>query len=180
MNKLIYKLSVLWNCYSPMICSGVLLLLLIIFCGCSSKVIQTEQRTEVIYKDSTILHIDTVHIDLPKQSITDCVSMWDSLFLNTDVAEAVAYVDYNTNTLKGTLKNKGEVKTVVQYQDRIVYKDSLVYIDRPKEIKTVEYKAPRWMIWYVILSVLGALIMILIKKKTWIINNLVRTFLLKN
>lgn len=143
----------------------LLLLILIVGCKSTTNAIHTEK---VMYKDSIVSHIDTVFVQLPKETITDVVTMLDTLYLTTDVAEAEAYLDYSTKTLKGTLKNKGEVQTVVQYQDRYITRDSLVYVDRPQPYKVVEYKTPRWMIWYLILSILGVLIITIIKtKKLW-------------
>lgn len=148
---------------------AILALLFLAFLGitsCSRKTVGVIQKTEVRYIDSTIYHIDTTYVQLPNEKVTDVVYMWDTLYLETSVANATAYIDSKTKTLKGTLNNKDSVKTVIEYQDRYVYKDSLVYVKEPYEVKVVEYKAPKWMKWYLALTLLGALIIILIKTRT--------------
>ena len=65
------------------------------------------------------------------------------------IAEAVAYLDSATTTLKGSLKNK---KTYLQqpqivYKERISYRDSVRFVKEPYPVEKIKKVAPVWA-WY--------------------------------
>lgn len=148
----------------------MLVFLFIAFLGitsCSRKTQDTIQKTEVRYIDSTIWHTDTTFITISRERVVDVVNWLDTLRLETEFANSVAYVDTATHTLKGSLENKNkQVPIEIKWKEKIVNKDSLVYVKEPYEVKVVEYKTPNWMKWYLSLTLLGALIIILIKTRT--------------
>lgn len=152
----------------------ILALLFLAFIGitsCSRKTVGVIQKTEVRYIDSTIYHIDTTYVQLPNEKVTDVVIWLDTLRLETEFANSVAYVDTATHTLKGSLENKNkQVPIETKWKERVVYKDSLIYIDRPQPYEVIKYKTPVWARWYLGLTLLGVLLFLLIKtKKYWIL-----------
>lgn len=92
-------------------------------------------HTEYITKDSIVY--------TPVEVIKEVVPELDTLYMETSVAKAKAYLDTNLNMLKGEMKNKKEIV----YKDKIVYRDSIVIqkqevpIEVPKEVKYI----PRWV-----------------------------------
>ena len=95
---------------------------------------------------------------MPVETIKEVVPPMDSLKMETSVAEAKAWIDTSTNTLKGEMKNK---KTELS-QPKIVYKEKTVYRDSliTKEIQVpveVEKKVPFVPFFWKFLSVIGIL-----------------------
>lgn len=116
-------------------------------CG-AVKPVPVETRTEIRYIDSTIVHIDSVSVEIPvERYINITPNQFSSL--ETSVASSEASVD-SLGLLHHSLLNKAvSLKKEVVYQDRLVYKDSLVYKETPVEVvveKQVRY-IPRW-VWY--------------------------------
>jgi hypothetical protein len=68
--------------------------------GCGSiKQVPITNNTETIYKDSLILRDSTRYIDsiiyvsIPREKVMDIISQIDTSYLETSVAQSVAYVD---------------------------------------------------------------------------------------
>ena len=117
---------------------AILLLILTVGCG-TIKPIPVE--TIYNYKDSVIVHVDSIAVDVPVERYVDLVNYTDTLVLETSVAKATAYADTTTRTLKGRIENKPvQLKKEIVYQDRIIEKeitkDVPVYIDK----EVVKYK----------------------------------------
>ena len=117
--------------------------LLLIVASCSLyKTVPVNSSLETVYnyRDTLILK-DSVVI-VPKYIVRDVVPEYDTLFLETNLAKSLSYVDTNSNTLKGQIENKVETIDKIVYQNRIVYKDSIivqteeipVYVTEEKEV----------------------------------------------
>ena len=97
----------------------ILFLILLLFVSCSTiKYIPVKgediYHTEYITKDSIVY--------TPVEVIKEVAPELDTLYMETSVAKAKAYLDTNLNTLKGEMKNKKEII----YRDKIVYRDSII------------------------------------------------------
>lgn len=119
----------------------IISILLIISCGVTKPAIPVE--TIYNYKDSVIVHVDSVKVDVPIERYVDIVNYTDTLTLETSVAKAIAYADTISHTLKGDIKNKTtQLKKEIIYKDRIiekeVYKDKPIYVEVTKEV--IKYK----------------------------------------
>lgn len=106
-------------------------------------------ETVVEKRDSIVYKVDTLKIDVPVEVIKEVVPSVDTLKMETSIAEAVAYLDSATTTLKGSLKNK---KTYLQqpqivYKERISYRDSVRIVKEPYPVEKIKKVAPVWA-WY--------------------------------
>lgn len=123
-------------------------------CSSSKPTIQPIE-TVYVYKDTTVIHTDTIHIDLPNESMTDVVIPTDTLHLETSLAKAEAYIDTTTNTLKGSIENKdAQIEKEIIYKDKIIEKQ--VFKEIPIEVvKEVKVKDKPW--YFNILSIFALL-----------------------
>ena len=87
------------------------------------------------------------------EKIVNVVALPDTLEMETSVAQAKAWVDTTTNSLKGSLENKPDgviTKTVyLPSKEKIVYRDSIRKEPYPVYIDKVKYKVPpitKWLI----------------------------------
>lgn len=95
-----------------------------------------EYKTEYVKKDS--LNIRDSVIVVPVEKIVDIAP--DTLYLETSLAKAKAYLDTSINMLRGTLENKQQIIYKYKYIDRWHTKDSLVVKEVPVEVeKPVKY-----------------------------------------
>ena len=146
------------------------ILIVIITCILSSCGTTTQIPVETIYnyRDSVIVRVDSIKVDVPVERYVDIVNYADTLTLETSVAKAIAYADTTSHTLKGEIKNKSiQLKKEIVYQDRViekeVYKDKPVYIEVEK-IKTKHpfYEPILWLfslisIIYIAIKIYGKL-----------------------
>lgn len=144
----------------------LLSILLCISCGVTKPTVPIE--TIYNYRDSVIVRVDSVKVDVPVERYVDIVNYTDTLTLETSVAKAIAYADTTTRTLKGEIKNKPvQLKKEIVYQDRViekeVYKDKPVYVEVEK-IKTKHpfYEPILWLfsllsIIYIAIKIYGKL-----------------------
>lgn len=118
-------------------------LLAAVLMGCSPKIVPT--KTEVIVRDSIILHTDTVAVPIPYEVIREVVPLMDTLKMETSVAYSRSWVDTSTLSLKGELNNKPiSLEKEIQWKEKV--RDSLVYQDVPVpvEVEKVVVKVPWW------------------------------------
>lgn len=101
-------------------------------------------HTEYITKDSIVY--------TPVEVIKEVVPELDTLYMETSVAKAKAYLDTNLNTLKGEMKNKKEII----YKDKIVYRDSIIIQKQeiPIEIEVENKVVPKWVYYSLGLNIL--------------------------
>lgn len=120
-------------------------------------IIRYETRDSLILRDSTVI--------IPIERIVDVVPPYDTLMMETSMAEVKAWVDTTTHTLKGSLTNKQGTITKTVYRDKIVYRDSLVYKEVPVEVEKIvktHYPYEKFLWAYLVLTLVigGALIYI--------------------
>lgn len=135
--------------------------LLLVSCG-TPKYITVKEKEYI--KDTVVLKADTVKVDIPVEVKVNVVPELDTLKMETSVAEAQAYLDTLTQTLKGTLKNKKtELKKEIQVVEKTKYVEHKVEVPVPYEV--IKTKVPRWA--WVLLAVNAILLVgFLIKIKT--------------
>ena len=135
----------------------------ILACSCATPKYITVKEKEYI-KDTVLIKADTVKVDIPVEVKVNVVPELDTLKMETSVAEAQAYLDTLTQTLKGTLKNKKtELKKEIQVVEKTKYVEHKVEVPVPYEV--VKTKTPRWA--WVLLAVNAILLVgFLIKIKT--------------
>lgn len=110
---------------------------LAVSCGAQRKAIDTETRdsTKVVVRTERIETIDTVYVELPKQSETVAVKDTSS-HLENDVAVSDASVDalgFLHHSLKTKPRGRLPVpsKNTKERRDSIVYRNKYVYIEKP-------------------------------------------------
>lgn len=133
---------------------------IILFPSCKSVSRVTEttsnEKIEIVYKDS-VKYYDSIVV-IPVERYVDIVNKYDTLFLETSLAEAYAYVD--SLLLRGEIKNKGVNKTEIIYKDNYINKDTTIYKEKTEYKDRIEYvKNPvnKNLLILVIISTLGLL-----------------------
>ena len=136
-----------------------------IFASCSPKIIYTPVKDSISVerRDSIIYRVDTLRIPVPVETIKEVVPQMGVLEMSTSVAEARAWVDTATKTLKGELKNKKTELSQPQvvYKEKTVYRDSLITKEIPVPVE-VE-KEVKYVPWPVkMLAYLGGISLVII------------------
>ena len=128
------------------------LILFILFTSCSTiKYVPIKgediYHTEYVTKDSIVY--------TPVEVIKEVVPELDTLYMETSVAKAKAYLDTNLNALKGEMKNKKEII----YRDKIVYRDSIIIQKQevPVEVEVVKKVVPGWCWCLLVINILTAI-----------------------
>lgn len=121
-------------------------LLILIASGCKPQqyITPIKEETVITYKDSTIYHQDTVHIELVHEAYNYYTSLQDTLRLETEYSIAHAYIDTALHLLSGNISNKKvTLPVVIEYKDRIITNDTTIYKDKPIYIEVTNKKAER-------------------------------------
>ena len=140
----------------------LLILAAIMLGACGTPKYITVKEKEYI-KDTVKIKADTVRVEVPVEVQVNVVPQLDTLKMETSVAEAEAYLDTLTQTLKGSLKNKKtELKKEIQTVEKIKYVEHKVEVPVPYEV--VKTKVPRWA-WVLLAFNVSLLIGFLIKLK---------------
>ena len=143
----------------------------LVFTACSPKIVYvpTSTDTHIEYRDSVIYKVDTLKINVPVETVKEVVPPRDTLKMDTSVAEARAWVDTTTNTLKGEMKNKKTALSQPQvvYKEKIQYRDSLITKEVPVPVE-VEKKVPYVPLFWKIMSVIGILALAYIAFKLFV------------
>lgn len=140
--------------------------LLVVSCALFKEV---PVKDQINIRDSIAIHqVDSV-VYIPKEVIKDIVPVYDTLKMETSMAEAEAYVDTTTHTLKGSLKNKQGTTTKIKYVDRVQYRDSIQIkeVPIPVEVKK-EVKIHPWyerILW--VMSAIGLIFLVLLGFKIY-------------
>ena len=131
----------------------ILFLIILLLTSCSTiKYVPVKgediYHTEYITKDSIVY--------TPVEVIKEVVPELDTLYMETSVAKAKAYLDTNLNILKGEMKNKKEII----YKDKIVYRDSIIIQKQevPVEVKVEKKVVPDWCQWLLVINILVAIV----------------------
>ena len=128
----------------------ILFLILLLLTSCSTiKYVPVKgediYHTEYVTKDSIVY--------TPVEVIKEVVPELDTLYMETSVAKAKAYLDTNLNTLKGEMKNKKEII----YKDKIIYRDSIIIQKQevPVEVEVEKKVVPSWCGWSLGINILA-------------------------
>ena len=126
-------------------------------------------KDQINIRDSIAIHqVDSV-VYIPKEVIKDIVPVYDTLKMETSMAQAEAYVDTTTHTLKGSLKNKQGTTTKIKYVDRVQYRDSIQIKEVPIPVEVEkEVKIHPWyerILW--IMSAIGLVFIVSIGLKIY-------------
>lgn len=163
-----YKVSTLTNKpeIGPFLSHLAGILGVLMLAGCSQlRYVPVETRVETVYRDSTVFHIDTVEVQIPREVVKEVV-LTDSSYLETSVAFSTASID-SCGLLHHTLENKEcALKKEVLLKERIVTRDSLVFQDRPVPVEVpVKYIPKIYKILFAIaLGIVGLFVLWLISK----------------
>ena len=146
-------------------------LVALVFTACSPKIVYvpTNTDTHIEHRDSVIYKVDTLKINVPVETVKEVVPPRDTLKMETSVAEARAWVDTTTNTLKGEMKNKKTALSQPQVvsKEKIQYRDSLITKEIPVPYE-VEKKVPYVPLFWKIMSVIGILALAYIAFKLFV------------
>ena len=148
------------------ICLLLLLSIIISSCGASSNL--PPANNDVHVRDSIVIHqVDSV-VYTPVEVIKDIVPIYDTLKLNTSLAEAEAYVDTSLHVMRGSIKNKKGITEKIKYLDRVEYRDSIKIeqVPYPVEVEVVKTKHPFYesILWLLSALFVVPLIIKLVKK----------------
>ena len=127
----------------------VSILIFLTSCSCFKNV----PREEIHYfqKDSIILKIvDSVKY-IPVERYVEIIPEYDTLKMETSLAQAEAFVDTNTHTLKGKIENKKSVEKCVKIVEKYVEKCDTIFVKVPVTVEVVKEKkvVPKWC-WYLL------------------------------
>lgn len=140
----------------------LIFLVWLLFFSCSTPKYITVKETEVI-KDTVKIKADTVRVEVPVEVEVNVVPQLDTLRMETSVAEAEAYLDTLTQTLKGRLQNKKtELKKEIHTIEKTKFVEHKVEVPVPYEV--VKTKTPRWA-WVLLLINITVLVSFLIRWK---------------
>lgn len=128
-----------------------LLGIIILFTQCKSvsNVIPVHEETIVHHIDSVIIR-DSI-VEIPKEVYVNLVWNYDTLHLETSLAEADCWLD--SLFLRGEIHNKKNFTQHTTTQEHIIYKDSIVEKPVPypvevvKEVKPWTFYMYRWTFW---------------------------------
>ena len=133
-----------------------LFLIIALFTACSPKIVPTS-TTVVQYRDTTIFQTDTIKVPLPVERVVEVVPQMDTLRLSTTLADARAWVDTTTRTLRGEIQNKNaSLSKEVEVPTHIHTRDSVVTVEVPVNVEVPVKVYPKWLI---IISILGAVVL---------------------
>ena len=137
--------------------------------GCGTiKKVEIEHRIETHYVDSTIYHLDTVKVEVPREVYRDYTALLDTLHMETSVASSWAAVDTTNMVLRGELKNKPiQLEKEILWKEKIVYRDSVEYREVPVPVEVEKKVTPRWA-WFT----LGLSIAFILGVVLWVLRKL--------
>ena len=119
---------------------SVILSILIFLSSCSCFKHVPREEIHYVQKDSTILKIvDSIRY-IPVERYVDIVHTYDTLKLETSLAQAEAFVDTTTHTLKGKIENKKGVEKCVKIVEKYVEKCDTIYVKVPVTVEVVKEK----------------------------------------
>ena len=132
---------------------------LLVFTGCKTVYIPVEHTEYVTVRDSVYFRDTTVQYKVEKEYVKDYTGLLDTLYLETGMAEASAWVDTTKSVLAGEIRNKENVINIpVQVKEKVTVRDSIVYQDKPVPVEVVVTKTKYpavfwWLLGWCILSI---------------------------
>lgn len=121
--------------------------------ACSTTQLTPSSNIKWDIRDSVRIVDSIVPVPIPVEHIVDVVPVYDTLKLETSAAEAMAYVDTLTHTLKGSIENKDTIKAPVQYKTHTVIEYRDVVKTVPVEVEVVREVIPSWCWWLFVIDI---------------------------
>lgn len=137
---------------------------LLVFTGCKTVYIPVEHTEYVTVRDSVYFRDTTVQYKVEKEYVKDYTGLLDTLYLETGMAEASAWVDTTKSVLAGEIRNKENVINIpVQVKEKVTVRDSIVYQDKPvpvEVVKTVHPGYEKYLWGWLVFSLLGLALLV--------------------
>lgn len=145
----------------------IIISLFLVSCGVQKPI---KEEIRYTYRDSVVVSKIDSTVIIPVERIVDIVADYDTLHLETSLAEADAWVDSTNHILRGKIENKSTFSQQIKYVDRIEYRDSIVFqrIPEPYPVEKVVRKNPKmfsFLLGWFILSFILIVVYILRKLK---------------
>ena len=118
---------------------------LLLLCSCGTvKYVPVEARTDSVYVEKIIEHLDTILVEIPVE-VKDIVTMADSSHLETSVAVSDAWID-SLSVLHHKLRNKSEqpIEKQIVYKDRIIEKEVVKEVPVINEVEVPVKYVPKY------------------------------------
>lgn len=104
------------------------------------KEIPVQTVEKIVYRDSLIYVKDTLHIEIPRETIREVVPELDTSYLKTSLAESKAYLDTKERRIHHTLTQHGELKIKYDTVVKVQYVDRIVEQEVPVQVEVIKYK----------------------------------------
>lgn len=138
------------------------LLLILVASACKPQqyIPTVKEETVITYKDSTIYHNDTVHVELVKEAYNYYSTLLDTITMETEYARAGAYIDTSINMLHGYITNKHvKIPVAIEYKDRVITKDTTIFKEKPVYVEVTNKKAEReaaaWKFFFILAAAMA-------------------------
>ena len=120
----------------------VLFFVLVGMCtGCSViKEVPVETIEKIVYRDSLVYIRDSIEVQVPVEKVVEVLPALDTSYLNTSVAESIAYLDTTKRQIHHTLEQKGTIKTKIDTVFKVEYVDRFIEKEVPVEVEVIKYK----------------------------------------
>ena len=143
------------------------IMIIYVLVGCSTvREIPINTVEKIVYKDSLIYVNDTITVEIERETVKEVIPDIDTSYLETSLANSIAYIDTLNRKLCHTLEQKGNVEVIVDTVFSIQYVDRIIEKDVPVQVEVVKYKRDGlfyFLILYTIFSILFILIKIWLK-----------------
>ena len=141
-----------------------LIIVILVFYGCSSQKYLQSSNMRIVSKDSLIVRTELISVALPLESHS--IITKSKSHLETSVAESDAEID-SLGMLHHTLANKKDSsKRAIKYVDKIVYRDSIqtkeVPVEKPIPVPYIP-KFYQFTFAFFVIFVLSVIVKLLIK-----------------
>lgn len=121
------------------ILKNIWILSIFLLWGCTKQVyIPTDTKHIIEYRDSTIYLEKVVEVPVPVEKVVEVMPKFDTLKIETSVAEAECWADTTANVLRGRMKNKAvnlkaKVDTcfIIEYVDKYIEKEVINEVEVP-------------------------------------------------
>lgn len=115
--------------------------LVAMFTGCSViKKVPVETIEKIEYRDSLVYIRDSIEVQVPVEKVVEVLPALDTSYLNTSVAESIAYLDTAKRQIHHTLEQKGTIKTKIDTVFKVEYVDRFIEKEVPVEVEVIKYK----------------------------------------
>lgn len=104
------------------------------------KKVPVETIEKIEYRDSLVYIRDSIEVQVPVEKVVEVLPALDTSYLNTSVAESIAYLDTAKRQIHHTLEQKGTIKTKIDTVFKVEYVDRFIEKEVPVEVEVIKYK----------------------------------------